>query len=404
VNERSVWMRMRDAVTPTVLDWFIALGLMAFCLAVFLTVEPNQAEAPRDADALGVLFIVIATGALVYRRRWPLPVLALVAVATLTHHLVGYSDSGLPFTVIIALYTVASRCGRRVTVASTAALLVITPIAFALDNAPAQDNGSVAGTLAVFVLAAVWGDRKKVRDAYVEQLQLREEAKERERLEAAERAVTEERLRIARELHDIVAHAMSVVAVQSGVGAHVIDTRPDEAKRLLQTISETSRSSLEEMRRLLAVLRSDAELDDEDLAPAPGLDALTSLAARVRDAGLPVDLVVRGARPAVPAGVDLAAYRIAQEALTNVLKHAGRAQASVVVEYHDDSVHLEVLDDGRGAAGGRLRHGGTTGSGQGLAGMRERAALYDGEVDAGPRPGGGFRVAATLRFAPAPAG
>jgi signal transduction histidine kinase len=374
---------------------------MVFSLTVFFTVDADSTRTSHP-KILGAALIVIATGALAFRRRQPLVVYVVTAVATLAVHVLGYSDSGLPFAVVLTLYTVATMCDRRTTIISTAIPLVVVPIAFALSDVSGQDNGTVAGTLAVFVLAAVWGDRKKVRDAYVEQLQLREAEKERERLEAEQRAVTEERLRIARELHDVVAHAMSVVAVQSGVGLHVIDTRPAEAKRLLQTISDTSRDSLGEMRRLLAVLRAEPAVVDVDLAPVPGLAALSDVAARVREAGVPVDVVVRGERPAIPTGVDLAAYRIAQEALTNVLKHAGRARASVVVEYGLDAVHVEVTDDGRGAAAPVVSTV-ANGSGQGLVGMRERAALYDGSVEAGPRPGGGYRVAATLRFTPAPA-
>ena len=399
VSERSIWLRARAMARPDVVDKLVAFGLMAFSLVVFLTVEANP-QANRDPDALGVVLIVAATGALVFRRRRPVEVLVVAAAAALAMHLLGYSDSGLPFAVVIALYTMASLCDRRLVVAATAALLVVGTVSFALDHVPNQDNGTVAGTMAAFVLAAVWGDRKKVRDAYVEQLKLREEEKERERQEAAQRAVTEERLRIARELHDVVAHAMSVVAVQSGVGAHVIDTRPAEAKRLLETISETSRDSLNEMRRLLSVLRAGPELSDDDLAPAPGLDALAELATRVEAAGVPVEVVVQGERPAVPAGVDLAAYRIAQEALTNVLKHAGRAQARLVVAYEPRALHLEVVDDGQGASAPTGPAPGHR-DGQGLVGMRERAAMYDGRVEAGPRPGGGYRVAATLRFAPA---
>jgi signal transduction histidine kinase len=234
--------------------------------------------------------------------------------------------------------------------------------------------------------------------AYAEQLELRAAEKERERIEAARRAVGEERLRIARELHDVVAHAMSVVAVQSGVGAHVIDSRPEEAKRILETISHTSRDSLDEMRRLLGVLRADPASADaaEELAPAPGLGGLDELVTRVAEAGVPVEADVQGERTAIPLGVDLAAYRIVQEALTNVLKHAGRAEASVLVRYEPDAVHIEVVDDGRGAGSAVAANG----SGQGLVGMRERAALYGGELEAGPRLGGGYRVAATLRYAP----
>ena len=402
VNEPTWWLRIRGAATPWLLDRFIAFGLMAFALTVFFTVDAGP-NGQRDADAVGAVLIILATGALLFRRRWPIAVFLVTAAATLTMHVLGYSDSGLPFTIVISVYTLASRCDRRVTVAATALLLVAAPIAFALDDVSGEDNGTVAGTLAVFVLAAVWGNRTKVREAYLEQLRLREAEKEREQVEAAERAVTEERLRIARELHDVVAHAMSVVAVQSGVGVHVIDSRPAEAKRLLETISETSRDSLGEMRRLLAVLRADPATIDADLAPVPGLAGLEELATRVRDAGVPVEVVIRGERPAVPAGVDLAAYRITQEALTNVLKHAGPAQAVVTVGYEPDAVHVEVVDDGRGAAARAAtthRNGRAPASGHGLVGMRERAALYDGSVEAGPQPGGGYRVAATLRFTP----
>ena len=160
---------------------------------------------------------------------------------------------------MLALYTLASMRDRWIIVSATAVLLVTAPIAF-WATGTVDDSGTLVGTLAVFVLAAVWGDRKKVRDAYDEQLALREAEKERERAAAAQRAVAEERLRIARELHDVLAHAMSVVAVQSGVGAHVIDSRPDEAKRILETISETSRESMKEMRSLLDVLRDNPEV------------------------------------------------------------------------------------------------------------------------------------------------
>jgi signal transduction histidine kinase len=371
------------------------LALCALCLAAFFTVERTSAE-PRDADALGVALIVIGAGSLVFRRRWPGTVFLLAVGATVAMALLGYPDSGLPFVVLIALYTLAALCDRRITIAATVALLLT--IAFVIADASDMDGGTLVGALAAFTLAAVWGDRRKVRDAYSEQLELRAAEKERERIEAARRAVGEERLRIARELHDVVAHAMSVVAVQSGVGAHVIDSRPDEAKRILETISHTSRDTLNEMRRLLGVLRADPASADAavELAPTPGLGGLDELVTRVTAAGVPVETTVRGERAAVPIGVDLAAYRIVQEALTNVLKHAGRAQASVSVRYEPGAVHLEVVDDGRGA-GSRAVAG--NGSGHGLVGMRERAALYGGELEAGPRLGGGYRVAATLRYA-----
>jgi signal transduction histidine kinase len=189
---------------------------------------------------------------------------------------------------------------------------------------------------------------------------------------------------------------MSVIAVQSGVGAHVASTQPKEARRSLAAIEATSRATLEELRRLLGVLRQEDE-PPGDLAPVPGLANLDSLLAEVSKAGLAVKLQVSGTRPPLPAGVDLSAYRIVQEALTNVVKHAGSARAQVVVGYGDQDVTVEVIDDGRGltapAGDGRVRVG------HGLIGMRERVQVFGGELETGPCPGGGFRVAARLPLA-----
>jgi signal transduction histidine kinase len=379
-----------------VIDALIALAVTAFCISAFLTAEPTP-EHDRDADVLGGLIVLVGAGSLAFRRRRPVATLLVATTATVTQYALDYADSGLPMVVLFAVYTLATQRQRRVTVLATLAVLLVTM--FIVADAGDLDTGSLVAWLALFVLAAVLGDRKKVRDAYAEQLALRAAEKERERLEATRRAVGEERLRIARELHDVVAHNMSVVAVQAGVGAHVIDSRPDEAKRILETISHTSRDSLDEMRRMLGVPRADPGATEPEpageLGPAPGLDQLDELAARVTAAGVPVEVDIDGKRTAIPAGVDLAAYRIVQEALTNVLKHAGAARASVRVRYGRGSVHVEVLDDGRGAASGATPG---NGSGHGLVGMRERAALYGGDLDAGPRPGGGYRVAAILRY------
>ncbi len=203
------------------------------------------------------------------------------------------------------------------------------------------------------------------------------------------RAVAEERLRIAQELHDVVAHSMGVIAVQAGVGAHVIDQDPAEAKRSLDAISATSRSTLTEIRRLLGVLRDDGAAAYQ---PAPGLADLDRLVADLGDAGLPVSVCVEGSSADVPPGVDLTAYRIVQEALTNVLKHAGPAQAVVTVTYEPDAVRLRITDDGRGV------NGTATEGGHGLVGMRERVGVYGGSLSAGPRTGGGFAVVAELPY------
>jgi signal transduction histidine kinase len=187
--------------------------------------------------------------------------------------------------------------------------------------------------------------------------------------------VAEERLRIARELHDVLAHSMSVIAVQSGVGAHVATTQPEEARKALAAIEVTSRTTLNELRRLLGVLRDDGE-PQGSLAPVPGLAGLDELLAQMSKAGLAVKLRIEGARTQVPAGIDLSAYRIVQEALTNVLKHAGAARAQVVIGYGDKEITVEVTDDGRSAvpkaAGDDL-----LGTGHGLIGVRERISSLD---------------------------
>jgi signal transduction histidine kinase len=240
------------------------------------------------------------------------------------------------------------------------------------------------------------------------ELNARAERLEREREAEARRAVTEERLRIARELHDVVAHSMSVIAVQSAVGGHVMDTQPEEARHALAAIEATSRSALTEMRRLLGVLRQDGE-PAGSLVPSPGLADLAPLVAQVGEAGLKVWVQVDGERGPVPPGVDLSAYRIIQEALTNVIKHAGPATACVRVSYEKGAVALEITDDGpgrndgrRGAAPGRpdgSRADAVTSpfsTGHGIIGMRERVAVFGGEFAAGPRDSGGFRVFARL--------
>jgi signal transduction histidine kinase len=400
VSQRSLWLREGRSRNPYLLDGFVGVGLGAAVTTAFVLVERTP-EFPREADLLGLLLTVLSWAPLVFRRRAPVAVFAVTAVAATIAYSLGYPDAGTGFGPLIGLYTVASRSQRSTTVVALAVTVVAQVVAVLMVDIE-EPLAVMFGGVAMAVGAAAWGDRKQVREAYVEQLELRAAEKERERLEAAQRAVDAERTRIARELHDVVAHAMSVVAVQSGVGAHVIDAQPQAAKHILETISDTSRDALGEMRRLLGVLRDGhgSETPDGELAPAPGLGALDDLAARVTQAGVPVELRIEGEHTALPAGVDLAAYRIVQEALTNVLKHAGPARATVAVRYGDDAVRLVVTDDGRGAAAppGGNGSGAADGPrpGHGIVGMRERAELYGGSLAAGPRPGGGFRVTATL--------
>jgi signal transduction histidine kinase len=238
---------------------------------------------------------------------------------------------------------------------------------------------------AVFML----GFSVQSRRTRVNALEERAAAMEREREEEARRAVADERLRIAQELHDVVAHSMGVIAVQAGVGAHVLDRDPEEARRALDAISRTSRSTLTEIRRMLGVLRAD---DGAEYAPAPGLGDLPRLVTELGGAGLEVEVRSAGERCELPPGVDFTAYRIVQEALTNVLKHAGPARATVSVGYEPAALRISVVDDGRGV------NGNSSGGGHGLLGMRERVGVYGGSFAAGPRVGGGFEVAVELPY------
>jgi signal transduction histidine kinase len=218
-------------------------------------------------------------------------------------------------------------------------------------------------------------------------LEQRAEQAEREREQKAREAVLEERARIARELHDVVAHSVSVMVMQTGVVRRRLHSvRPDDAA-LLDEVEQTGRGALGEMRRLLGLLRADE--DGLSLTPQPGVDRIGSLVEQMREAGLPVDLRVEGEPVALPAGLDLAAYRVVQEGLTNALKHAGRARAAVLLRYRPWELELEIADDGRGPAA-------TDGLGHGLVGMRERVALYGGTLVTGARPEGGFLVRAVL--------
>ena len=246
------------------------------------------------------------------------------------------------------------------------------------------------------IFAAAWalGVVVAARRSYIGQLEDKTAALEEARQELAERAVADERARIARELHDVVAHAMSVITVRAGVGAHLVDARPAEAAEALGVIERTGREALSEMRRMLAVLR-DPDPNAPRVEPQPGLDGLPRLVEHVREAGVIVTVTTEGSASPLPAGLDLAAYRVVQEALTNVVKHAPQSRAAVTVRHLSDTLEIDVFNAGR-----------TTGPvtpGQGMRGMAERVALYGGKLDAGPVEGG-FRVHATFPREPEEAG
>jgi signal transduction histidine kinase len=389
----SGWWRLPDSAW--LFDGALALAAAGLSTSLFVSENgPVGSDLPRGTLALAYGLALLHTLPLAARRRFPGPVLATSVASGLAVAALGVPPVVLgPAAILVAVYSVAAYGDRWVSLAGLAAA-ELGAAAVQLTPGRFQALTVVSNGLAI---GAAWllGHFVGVRRNHIARLERTAEL-ERARAELARRAVVEERLRLARELHDVVAHAISVIAVQSGVGAHVAGTQPEEAAKALAAIEATSRAALTELRRLLGVLRQEGE-PQGSLAPVPGLADLDALLAEVGKAGLAVRLRVEGTPSPLPAGVDLSAYRIVQEALTNVVKHAGPARAQVVVGYRDQEVTVEVSDDGRGVTAST--DDGEARIGHGLIGMRERVAAFGGDLEAGPRPGGGFRVAARLPLA-----
>jgi len=390
-------MQLRDWIERVparrwVADALLAAAVGAVNLAVAVTSDTAGAgRVPwRPLDALGYLLLALGPLALVARRRWPLGVLAVVEAASLAYSVRTYPEGGTGLTVFVALYTVAAMERRRLVLAAaaavTVALAVVTELTFYRETM--FEGEPLYG--AVVMLAAVFlGEAVRNRRAYVAELRDRAERAERTREEEARRRVDEERIRIARELHDVVSHSIGVISVQAGVAAHLLERRPDKAGEALATIRQASDEALDELHAMLGVLRQPD--GHAPLAPAPGLAQLDALVAMAEGAGLRVEVDAGGAANLPPA-VDLACYRIVQESLTNVVRHAGASSATVTVAADGDTLLVEVTDDGPGAPGA----GNGNGTRQGIVGMRERARALGGTLEAGPRPEGGFRVSARL--------
>jgi signal transduction histidine kinase len=384
---------------PRAVDWLIAVGLAIGNVYSVSQDDPSVPYEYTDPDLLLWTCAVVAGLVLAWRQRWPLPVHLVVLVCAAVPTAMGYNAGSLPLSVAFSTYSVAAWSERRVGFAGLAATMTALAVLTAVQ-APDFRDGDALGAFVTFGAVWVIGEAQRGRRHRLEEAEARAREVEQRRADEAERAVAAERLRVAQELHDVVAHAMSVVAVQSGAAAHVIDQHPDRAKQALQTIEHTSREALQELRRMLGVLRRDDV--GTGLSPAPTLAELESLAERFRSVGVAVSLRRTGSPAGLPPSLELTAYRLVQEALTNVLRHAGPARAEVLVACGPEGVRVTVVDDGLGA-----RVGFTGGTGHGLVGMRERVALFGGTLEAGARRDGpGFRVAATLPFAEAvaPAG
>jgi signal transduction histidine kinase len=374
---------------PTASDWLFTALVSSIPVAGFVVgpqVVPGRWHPPVW---VGVLVLAAQLVPLAWRRVAPHRVISVVGWSTGLYFLLGFAYVANIIGVVVALYAEAAYGDRRTS--GIVSLLISFGFigGFAVMNASHLDRHALPiYALNVFGFATAWaaGDAVRSRRLHLDELRARAVEAEESRAMAAEHAVLEERTRVARELHDLIAHTVSVMVVQAGAGRRVADVDPARGREALAAVEETGRAALTELRRLVAVLRQGDR--EAELFPQPGLDAVPDLLATLQDAGFPVRLQLEGIPRDVPPSIEVCAYRVIQEALTNVLKHAGHVRdVQVTVEYGPDQLTIEVVDDGRGLAGG-------SDDGAGLVGMRERVALFGGSIQAGPRADGGYRVRA----------
>jgi signal transduction histidine kinase len=420
---RSLLNRARR-LNPMVADGLLGAFLLVIALPQLFVQDPAYHDLGysfRGGDWLGVLLLAGETLTLSWRRRHPLIVLGVSTASAVALLLVGFPPTVADLAMVVATYSLAAHSPRRTAIIGGAAfmvalggILVVAGLKYTHDATRPQDY---VVNFATFAFAWFLGVLQRGRHQHTAELERLNRQLASERESRARGAVAEERSRIARELHDVIAHAVSVMVVQAGAARRVTDSRPDQAKDAMTLIESTGRQALAEMRDLVGVLR---DVDEPtSLDPQPRLGDVATLVERSRAAGLDVTLEVEGEPRPLPTGIDLSAYRIVQEALTNVRKHAGPATAEVRVRYGTLDLQIEVVDDGRGPLGrplgslngngdradrgdgggnGRDRgdRGCDEGRGNGLIGMRERVALYGGRLEVGPMPPRGFRVLAHL--------
>ncbi|WP_371477253.1 sensor histidine kinase [Kitasatospora sp. NBC_00315] len=396
----------RPTLRNLAFDTILALAMGLFSVSAALGhVEVARSECqvlhPCSTTTSGLLspplVALVTSAALLLRRRYPLAVLWVVMGATV----LGMHDAprGAFYAGVIAAYSAAAHSPYRVpVVASLPAVALLVSLFRGSDSYSVPDKYVPFLVLIPIVVAAhtirTWTDRSDQERARVEALQ-------RERVEALRRAVEQERARIARELHDIVTHNVSMMVIQAGAARKVLEVAPDQAREALLAVEAGGRTAMTELRHVMGLLTMDQEEDvehsstagpgDVDLVPQPGLSRLEALIAGVRATGVPVELTVGGQPQQVPSGVELAVYRVVQEGLTNMVKHAAGASAVVALDYTADRLRVDVID-----TGGRPAVAVSVGSGRGLIGLRERIAVYGGTLQAGRRPAGGYRVRALI--------
>ncbi len=388
------------------MDLVLALTLTALTIPSLFVTDSVGGMKLREPDVFSVVLAVLGCMPLAWRRRRPLLVLGVLLIPEAILSIRGYGTGFVSVAVLISLYTVAAYRPRAEAVLALAAasagwLLIVS------TDPNRQGVVDVVAVLGLTFGGWAFGRSVGFRRAYTSELEARAERLERSRKADTRAALGEERSRIARELHDVVAHHVSVMTVQAAAARRMVERDPERSREAMAAVEEIGRAALNEMRRIVGVLRGPTEdLADEDgavppqLVPQPGVAEIDELIGQVREAGLDVEMTVEGSvRPLSP-GIDLAAYRIVQEALTNTLKHAGPTRSKVLLRYQTAELVIRVVDEGHGLAAGLTQS--ARRPGHGLLGMRERVSLYGGRLYAGPRAGGGFEVLARLPLEHAP--
>ena len=376
-----------------VLDALIAVGVLTVSLVTLGRLDAEVAAAfSRESDAIQVLLVLLMTLPLALRRVYPTPVFFIILSAWVADRVLDYPETPAAIAVAIAFYTIGAELSRRksLRIGGGAALFILGFTFVGVLTLESVGGASLITTVISTVTPLLLGREVHERRRRVEELRERAERAERDREEDARRAVTDERTRIAREIHDVVAHQMTVITLQAEGARRVADGSDPRVIDALETISDAGRSALSEMRGMVGLLRG-PEYESET-APIPNLGDVAELVETVRAAGLPVDLEIEGEVRPLAEGTEMSAYRIVQESLTNSVRHGGPGvSAKVTIDYGEDHLDVRILDDGRGASADSGR-----GVGHGIIGMRERIAVLGGEFGAGPHSGGGYEVRARI--------
>lgn len=389
VRKRREWAERN----PRGVDAIVAVFVLLFSLSALFGLDPTIED--RSVDALAVGLVVIPCIGVMYRRTHAIQALAVGSVFGFSYWILDYPNAGASFALLVLVYSVGRYVQNRVhstraLIAFTVVLLLVLVTGYFYEGEEEVTVGVVILNVILFQLAWMAGDSVRNRVDSLAELAKRIEAAERDQIATTELAITDERNRIARELHDIMAHSLSVIVVQAEGAKRNVGLDDETVADALNTIQKTARENLKDLRGVVGMLRDDGQ----GRAPAPELSMVNSLIDQCGEAGLSVSLTINGEQRALPPMVELSGYRIVQESLTNTMKHAGPgAEAAVTLQYLTDALQIAVTDNGRGAAGDKTQPG------HGLIGMRERVEGFGGKLQAGPKVGGGFSVDAKLPIA-----